>query len=95
MAEPIQLFTTPIQLTTLMDEVLFQRRIELWGEAGRLFDIKRLGLGFDRDFAGTNHSQLLKTISTAPKSKEFVLPIPQQEFDGNENMDIETDQNPL
>lgn len=82
-------------LTTLMDEVLFQRRIELWGEAGRLFDLKRLGLGFDRDFTGTNHSQLLKTISTAPKSKEFVLPIPQQEFDGNENMDIETDQNPL
>ena len=80
---------------TIMDEILFQRRIELWGEAGRLFDIKRLGLGFTRDYPGTNHSQLIKTISTAPKSKEFVLPIPQQEFDGNENMDIATDQNPL
>jgi hypothetical protein len=82
-------------LTTLMDEVLFQRRIELWCEAGRLFDLKRLKLGFNRDYTGTNHSQLLKTISTAAGSKEFVLPIPQQEFDGNENMDIETDQNPL
>ena len=80
---------------TIMDEILFQRRIELWGEAGRLFDIKRLGLGFTRDYPGTNHSQLIKTINTGVKSKEFVLPIPQQEFDGNENLNIETDQNPL
>ncbi len=83
------------EFITIMDEILFQRRIELWGEAGRLFDIKRLGLGFTRSYTGTNHSQLLLTISTAVKSKEFVLPIPQQEFDGNENMDIETDQNEL
>ncbi len=80
---------------TIMDEILFQRRIELWGEAGRLFDLKRLNLGFTRDYTGTNHSQLIKTINTAAKSKEFVLPIPQQEFDGNENLNIETDQNPI
>ncbi len=80
---------------TIMDEILFQRRVELWCEAGRLFDIKRLNVGFTRDYSGSNHSQKLLTISTAAKSKEFVLPIPQHEFDGNENMDIETDQNPL
>ncbi|MEN6619922.1 MAG: RagB/SusD family nutrient uptake outer membrane protein [Rikenellaceae bacterium] len=81
--------------TTIMDEILFQRRIELWCEAGRLFDLKRLKLGFTRSYTGTNHSQLLLTKVTTVGSKEFVLPIPQQEFDGNENMDIATDQNPL
>lgn len=80
---------------TLMDEILFQRRIELWNEAGRLFDLKRLKLGFTRNYTGTNHSQLILTKVTTTGSKEFVLPIPQQEFDGNENLDISTDQNPL
>lgn len=82
-------------LNTILDEILFQRRVELWFEAGRLFDLKRLKIGFDRDYNGTNHSSLLKTKNTSANSKEFVLPIPQQEFDGNENMDIDTDQNPL
>lgn len=80
---------------TIMDEILFQRRVELWSEAGRIFDIKRLKIGFVRDYSGTNHSQLLKTIATTVGSKEFILLIPRQEFDGNENMDLETDQNPL
>lgn len=82
-------------LNTIVDEILFQRRVELWFEAGRLFDIKRLKIGFNRDYSGTNHSNLLKTKVTTANSKEFVLPIPQQEFDGNENMDIGVDQNPL
>ncbi|EKE04566.1 MAG: hypothetical protein ACD_20C00049G0003 [uncultured bacterium] len=80
---------------TLMDEILLQRRIELWAEAGRIFDLKRLRLGFTRSYTGTNHSQLLLDKTTTVGSKEFVLPIPQQEFDGNEFMDIATDQNPL
>ncbi|MDX9848482.1 MAG: RagB/SusD family nutrient uptake outer membrane protein [Tenuifilaceae bacterium] len=81
---------------TLLEEVLFQRRIELWGEAGRLFDLKRLGLGFTRNYVGTNHSaagQIL-SVDTSPLSKMFALPLPQQEFDGNPNID-ETDQNPM
>lgn len=40
-----------------MDEILFQRRIELWGESGRIFDLQRLGLGYNRTYAGSNHTQ--------------------------------------
>ena len=33
--------TSP-EIKTLLDEILLQRRIELWGETGRLFDVLRL-----------------------------------------------------
>lgn len=82
------------QLTTLMDEILFQRRVELWSEIPRIHDLQRLGLGFDRSFEGTNHTVLLSGVNTNPASPAFILWIPQAEFDGNENMDASTDQNP-
>ncbi len=81
------------QLTTLMDEILFQRRVELWGEAGRMWDLQRLKLGFTRDFPGSNHSAKLTAKNTATGSKEFILPLPQSEIDGNPNISSE-DQNP-
>ncbi len=81
---------------TLLDEIILQRRIELWGEAGRIHDIKRLKTGFTRDFDGSNHTDKLITRNTlAPEYDDFVMAIPQSEFDGNPNMDETTDQNPF
>ncbi len=82
------------RLETLMDEILFQRRVELWSEVPRLHDLQRLGLGFDRDFEGSNHTQKVQSVNTGPGSPAFILWIPQSEFDGNENMNADTDQNP-
>lgn len=81
---------------TLMDEILFQRRVELWCETGRLFDIKRLKLGFTRTYLGTNHPEdaRLGAHNTGPGSVEFMFLIPQYEFDGNTEMDPNRDQNP-
>lgn len=81
-------------LSTLMDEILFQRRVELWSEVPRMHDLQRLGLGFNRNFEGSNHTQKIPTVNTNPASPAFILWIPQAEFDGNENMDAITDQNP-
>jgi len=82
-------------LVSLMDEILFQRRVELWSEIPRLHDLQRLGLGFDRTFDGTNHgSAQIPAVNTSPASPAFILWIPQAEFDGNENMDATIDQNP-
>lgn len=81
-------------LATLMDEILFQRRVELWGEIPRLHDLQRLGLGFNRNFPGSNHTIKLSSVNTSAASPAFILWIPQAEFDGNENMDATTDQNP-
>lgn len=73
---------------TLLDEILMQRRVELWGEIGRLFDLQRLGLGFSR---GGNHTV---PLDCQPADVSFILPLPQTEIDGNENIG-EEDNNPL
>ena len=79
---------------TLMDEIFFQRRVELWSENPRLFDLQRRGLCFNRAWDGTNHPATCTAYTSIPGSANFILWIPQSEFDGNENMNADTDQNP-
>ncbi len=38
-----------------VDDVLLQRRIELWGEGFEYFDLRRNGLGVNRKYDGSNH----------------------------------------
>ena len=81
---------------SLLEEILFQRRIELWGEFGRMYDLKRLKQGFRRTEAqGWPSNALLSTRPTDdPEAYMNVLTIPQAEFDGNANLNADTDQNP-
>lgn len=81
---------------SLLEEIITQRRIELWGEFGRIYDIRRLKQGFKRttDMGWTATSLLTGRNSHDPESYMWVLTIPQSEFDGNVNMDAKTDQNP-
>ena len=82
---------------SLLEEILIQRRIELWGEYGRMFDLKRLKQGFVRTTAmGWPSEALASNVSTQdPESYYNVLTIPQSEFDTNESLNAETDQNPI
>ena len=82
------------RFTTLMDEIFFQRRVELWSESPRLFDLQRRGLAFNRAWSGTNHTSTVTAYTSQPGSANFILWIPQAEFDGNENMSADQDQNP-
>jgi hypothetical protein len=88
--------STADETGSLLEEILIQRRIELWGEDGRMFTLKRLKQGFRRTAAqGWPSAALLSTRPTDdPESFMNVLTIPQAEFDGNENMTLEADQNP-
>jgi len=88
--------TTPnVGSLTLLDEIFLQRRIELWGEHPRIYDIKRKKTGFTRDFAGSNHSNKISGVDTeSALCPDWVMSIPQAEFDGNEAMDQAKDQNP-
>ncbi len=83
---------------SLREEIINQRRIELWGEYGRIYDIRRLHQGFTRSTEQgwpSNPSVLLTNRpSNDPDSYMWVLTIPQAEFDGNVNMDAKKDQNP-
>ena len=84
---------------SLLDEILIQRRLELWGEDGRIYTLRRLHQGFERPAAyGWPSGLLLPTHAKAmadPASYLWVLTIPQAEFDGNVNMDPSKDQNPI
>lgn len=84
---------------SLREEIIRQRRIELWGEYGRIYDIRRLKQGFTRsvDDGWPDDGSILLTgrNATDPESYMWVMTIPQAEFDGNSNLDERTDQNPV
>jgi len=67
----------------LIDEIILQKRIELWGEGHAWFDLKRLGLGVHRDYEGSNHSSRLE-ISAG--DNKFLFMIPEAEIDANEEV---------
>ena len=81
---------------SLLEEIILQRRIELWGEVGRIWDIRRLRQGFRRtaEMGWPSTAILANRPTDDPECYMWVLTIPQAEFDGNVNMDLATDQNP-
>ncbi|MBQ2917628.1 MAG: RagB/SusD family nutrient uptake outer membrane protein [Bacteroidales bacterium] len=70
---------------SLLEEIILQRRIELWGEFGRIYDIKRLRQGFVRtEEMGHPANAFLPTLKlNDPESFDWVLTIPQAEIDAN------------
>ena len=85
---------------SLLEEILIQRRLELWGEDGRIYTIRRLRQGFERTSNNgwpnglllTNHANAAKD----PESYLWVLTIPQSEFYNYYSRLIEeVDQNPI
>lgn len=73
---------------SLLEEIILQRRIELWGEFGRVYDIKRLRQGFKRTTEiGFQVGALLNNLHTDdPETFDWVLTIPQKEIDANPYM---------
>lgn len=91
---------TSDRVGSLREAIIDQRRIELWGEYGRIYDIRRLKQGFVRNAkqgwpSGQKAILLTNRPSDDPESWMWVMTIPQAEFDGNENLDAKTDQNPV
>ncbi len=66
----------------LIAEIMIQRRIELWGEGFRFFDLKRLNEPLNRN--GMNHSAALAVIFDVPAGDpRWQWLIPQSEIDAN------------
>ena len=81
-------YETSATSDALLQEIELQKRIEMWGEGRRLFDMKRRNDSLDRTHA-INHSAI------APKevpagSKLFIYQIPDKELNANSEI---TDKN--
>ena len=77
----------------LIDEILLQRRIELWGEGFAWYDMKRNGIALERDYTDSNHTAFGRDNYSTTAS-EFLFQIPIAEIENNLEINI-VDQNPL
>lgn len=74
----------------LIDEILIQRRVELWGEGFRFYDLKRLNQPLNRN--GANHTASLAVVFDVPAGdSRWQWLIPQDALNANPLLE----QNPL
>lgn len=66
----------------LIEEIITQKRIELWGEGITFFDIKRLNMPVTRGYVGTNFSELCR-LNTTTRPAWMNLCIVQTEENNN------------
>ena len=75
----------------LINEIMTQRRVELWGEGFRFYDLKRLNEPLDR--TGANHNASLIGVSQVPAGDiTWQFLIPQSELNNTNGVVV---QNPL
>jgi hypothetical protein len=75
----------------LINEIMMHRRVELWGEGFRFYDLKRLNEALDR--TGANHNASLVGVSTVPAGDiRWQFLIPQAELNNTNGVVV---QNPL
>ncbi|WP_443946482.1 RagB/SusD family nutrient uptake outer membrane protein [Pedobacter sp. AW1-32] len=76
----------------LIDEIMIQRRVELWGEGFRFYDLKRLNLALDR--TGGNHSGTVSNglLQVAAGDLRWQFLIPQEEINIGDGLIIQNPQ---
>lgn len=55
-----------VKTSKFLNEIWWERRVELWGEGFAAFDIKRLDKGVIRNYAGTNQVESFRWNTTTP-----------------------------
>ena len=76
-----------------VEDIYFQRRIELWGEGFAYYDLKRLNKGIDRTYEGNNHLAGYD-IAVPARDTRWYYQIPLTEIQENDLIE-EDDQNEL
>lgn len=87
-------YTVPLDKQTgaaLIDEIIFQKRCEFWGEGVLFFDFKRLNMGIDNAYEGTNAPAGLD-FQTNGRCPAWNICIPQAET--QQNFALEGKNNP-
>lgn len=70
-------------------EMLFQKRVEFWGEGIVFFDYKRLNIGITRGYPGTNHAAVY-CLNCEGRSPQWNFVITRGEFQSNKGITDET-----
>ena len=76
-------------LDSFMEEMLFQKRVEFWGEGVLFFDYKRLGKGITRGYPGTNESAVY-AFNSEGRSPQWNIVVTNGEFQYNSAIGTET-----
>lgn len=69
-------------LDAFLTEMLFQKRVEFWGEGILFYDYKRLDAGITRGYTGTNHAAVY-AYNTDGRSPQWNIVITRGEFQSN------------
>lgn len=72
-------------LNAFIDEIWFQRRVELWGEGFSLFDVLRLKKPIDRRNANFSPNV---TYNLPAESPIFIYSVPEKERETNKGIDV-------
>ncbi|MCF0198266.1 MAG: RagB/SusD family nutrient uptake outer membrane protein [Bacteroidaceae bacterium] len=72
-------------MASVVEEIVFQKRIELWGEGQTFFDIKRLNYSVTRGYKGTNHAEK-ERLNTQGRPAWMNLVIVRTEQNNNEGI---------
>lgn len=75
----------------LITEILFHRRVELWGEGFRWFDLKRMNVPLDRTVVPNTNATISLTLAVPSNDKLWQWLFPQDEINANPALQ----QNPL
>ena len=70
----------------LIDEIMIQRRVELWGEGFRFLDLKRLNLPLDRTVGGHTLGLTGNVLEVPAGDIRWEWLIPREEIDANPNL---------
>ena len=73
----------------IVDEILFQKRIEFWGEGVMFYDYKRLDEGITRYYTDSNHPEIWQ-FNTEGRSPQWNLVINRGEYQSNIGIDEST-----
>lgn len=75
----------------LIDEIMFHRRVELWGEGFRFLDLKRTNSSLDRTVVPNTNAAISLTLQVPAGDKLWIWLFPQDEMNTNPQLV----QNPL
>lgn len=67
---------------TFLEEMLFQKRVEFWGEGILFYDYKRLGRGITRGYEGTNEAAVY-AFNSEGRSPQWNIVVTNGEFQYN------------